>query len=216
MCSSDLVSVLHSAFLELNNAFARWSYFNTKVEQGSGTTATVCLLHKSVALGVAHVGDSRAIICRNGEARKLTTDHVPSLLSERTRILDSGGVIVNDRVNERLNMTRSIGDLELKKYGVIAEPVVRVERISHSRDAFLVLTTDGINSVVSDQEIVDTVKQASDPTEAAHLVTDLAMQCSSEDNSTAIVMPLGSWRSEAAAATIFHTFGRSMESSSRY
>ncbi len=69
-------------------------------------------------------------------------------------------------------MTRSIGDLEFKKFGVIAEPEVRVVRISHSRDAFLVLTTDGINSVMTDKEITETVKQAEDPTEAAHLVTD--------------------------------------------
>lgn len=45
-------------------------------------------------------------------------------------------------------MTRSLGDLEFKKYGVSAEPEVRSIRISHSRDAFLVLTTDGINSVM--------------------------------------------------------------------
>jgi len=69
-------------------------------------------------------------------------------------------------------MTRSIGDLELKKFGVTAEPEIRVMRISHSRDAFLVLTTDGVNAVMTDQEITETVKQAGDPTEAAHLVTD--------------------------------------------
>lgn len=135
---------------------------------------------------------------------------------EKNRILKSGGRISGDRVNERLNMTRSLGDLELKKDGVIAEPLVRLEKISHSRDAFLVLTTDGINSVISDQEIIEIVKQANDPTEAAHLVTDFSFQCSSEDNSTAIVVPLGSWGMYSAAATIFHSFGRSMELSSRY
>jgi len=75
-------------------------------------------------------------------------------------------------VNDRLAMTRSIGDLDLKRFGVIAEPDVRTMKIDHSRDAFLVLTTDGINSVMTDHEIVETVKQAEEPQSAASLLTD--------------------------------------------
>ena len=41
----------------------------------SGTTATVCLLRNSVELVVAHCGDSRALLCRNGDVMRLTTDH---------------------------------------------------------------------------------------------------------------------------------------------
>lgn len=49
----------------------------------SGTTATVCLLRNSIELVVAHVGDSRALLCRNGETKKLTTDHTADLKSEK-------------------------------------------------------------------------------------------------------------------------------------
>jgi protein phosphatase 1K len=49
----------------------------------SGSTATICLLHNSVDLYIGHVGDSRAILCRSGEARKITTDHVPTLIAEK-------------------------------------------------------------------------------------------------------------------------------------
>jgi protein phosphatase 1K len=69
-------------------------------------------------------------------------------------------------------MSRSIGDQELKRYGVIPTPDVISIRIDHSRDAFLVLTTDGINSVMSDNEIVEIVKQTKDPQYAATLLTE--------------------------------------------
>lgn len=48
-----------------------------------GTTATVTLLHNNVDLYLGHVGDSRAMLCRNGKARRLTTDHCPTLLAEK-------------------------------------------------------------------------------------------------------------------------------------
>lgn len=49
----------------------------------SGTTATVCLLRNSIELVLGHVGDSRALLCRNGETKKLTTDHTADLKSEK-------------------------------------------------------------------------------------------------------------------------------------
>ena len=66
-------------------------------------------------------------------------------------------------------------------------------QIRHSRDAFLVLTTDGINCVMSDQEICDVIQRTEDPAEAARCLTDQALHYSSEDNATAVVVPLGSW-----------------------
>ena len=48
-----------------------------------GTTATVALLQNNVDLYLGHVGDSRAMLCRNGKARRLTSDHCPSLLAEK-------------------------------------------------------------------------------------------------------------------------------------
>ncbi len=66
-------------------------------------------------------------------------------------------------------------------------------KVKHGSDAFLVLTTDGINCVMSDQEICDVIQRTEDPNDAAHCLTDAALHYSSEDNATAIVVPLGSW-----------------------
>ncbi|KAK2138737.1 hypothetical protein NP493_7234g00002 [Ridgeia piscesae] len=115
------------------------------------------------------------------------------------------------RVNGRLDMTRSIGDLDLKPYGVIAEPSTKVIKVRHSRDAFLVLTTDGVNVSLTDQEIVDIINGRTDPEEAAKQVTDQALQFGSEDNATAVVMPFGAWgKYSRAVSTIQYDFGRNI------
>ena len=77
---------------------------------------------------IGHCGDSRAILNRDGKARRLTRDHCPSDPEERKRIEGAGAtVLISDSigrsvVNSRLSMSRSIGDLELKEQGVVAQP----------------------------------------------------------------------------------------------
>lgn len=67
----------------MSQFFCFFNILKTEEEENSGTTATVCLLRNSVELVVAHVGDSRAILCRNGKAQRLTTDHTGDLFAER-------------------------------------------------------------------------------------------------------------------------------------
>ncbi|KFM78338.1 Protein phosphatase 1K, mitochondrial, partial [Stegodyphus mimosarum] len=196
----DLQTILQFSFQEVNNAYARHIIFNCprKDATTSGTTATVCLLRNSVELVVGHVGDSRALLCRNGDTKRLTTDHTADLKSEKERILKSGGMINTDNlgrhlVNGRLAMTRSLGDLDLKPYGVTAQPDTRSLEVKHGRDAFLILTTDGVNFAMSDQEICDAVNTCHDPAEGAGFVTDQALQFGSEDNATAVIVPFGAW-----------------------
>lgn len=218
----DLQTILQTSFVELNNAFARHVTYNCPNGVGamSGTTATVCLLRNSIELVVGHVGDSRAILCRNGEARLLTIDHDPLRKVEKERIIQSGGIVISDSigrslVNGRLAMTRSLGDLDLKPYGVIPLPDTRSIEIKHGRDAFLVLTTDGINFVMNDQEICDTVGRHHDPQDAAQFITDQALQFASDDNTTALIVPFGSW-GKFSNSSDTASFGRTMTRSTRY
>lgn len=104
------------------------------LESSTGTTATVCLLRNNIELVVGHVGDSRAILCREGEALRLSHDHTPDDPDECVRIKEWGGKISENslgvaHVNGRLSMTRSIGDIELKSFGVTAEPHIRSIRV---------------------------------------------------------------------------------------
>eukprot|EP00124_Ichthyophonus_hoferi_P005057 Ihof_evm2s654 gene=Ihof_evmTU2s654 len=117
---------LTRAFIKLDHDFV-----SLPSKPKCGTTAAVALIHRNIVV-VAHVGDSRAIILHKGSPLALTTDHKPHLEKEKRRIEEAGGEVTYDispygtvaRVNDRLAMSRAIGDVDMKKYGVIAEPDV--------------------------------------------------------------------------------------------
>ncbi|KAI7688199.1 Protein phosphatase 1K [Sarcoptes scabiei] len=226
---TNLEIVLQNAFIEVNNAFARHQTYSPKFENNneratSGATATVCLLKNSTQLVVGYVGDSRAFICRDGSCFRLTNDHNANVKTEKDRISNSNGFIKYDSlgrglINGRLAMTRSIGDLDLKPYGVIALPDTRTIKIKHGRDAFLVLTTDGISDVMNDREIVNAVKSCEKPSEAAKFLTDQALHYSCDDNATALVVPFGAWgkyRNHRDSYNQFYSLGRQLRNCARF
>ncbi|XP_027196240.2 protein phosphatase Mn(2+)-dependent 1K-like [Dermatophagoides pteronyssinus] len=226
---TNLEIVLQNAFTEVNNSFARYITYTkndgyNNERSTSGTTATVCLLHNSTKLVVAYVGDSRMFLCRDGQCIKLTNDHTANVKAEKDRIINSNGFIKYDSlgrglINGRLAMTRSIGDLDLKPFGVIALPDTRTYEIKHGRDSFVVLTTDGITDVMNDREIVNAVKSCQQPNEAAKFLTDQALHCSCDDNATALVVPFGAWgkyRNHRQTYNQFFSFGRQLQNSARF
>ncbi|XP_076043835.1 protein phosphatase Mn(2+)-dependent 1K-like [Oratosquilla oratoria] len=220
--NTDLELVLHHAFLKLHQGYVDWCG-NHGEGNTAGTTATVCLLRKGVQLAVGHVGDSRAMLCRGGGPKVLTQDHCPSVATEKVRIEASGGNVALDNigrhmVNGALSMSRSIGDLHLKQAGVIALPDTRTLKVKHGKDAFLLLTTDGIHFPLADREVCSLVCQAEDPVQAAEQLTEQALTMASEDNLTALVVPFGSWGKYSTSASMFYSFGigRDIVKSSRF
>lgn len=87
-------------FTEPENAIRR-AYDKTDIEildkslslGRGGSTAVTAILINGERLVVANVGDSRAVICKNGEAKQLSVDHEPS--KERTMIERRGGFVSN-------------------------------------------------------------------------------------------------------------------------
>ncbi|XP_069107967.1 protein phosphatase Mn(2+)-dependent 1K-like [Argopecten irradians] len=212
----DQSVVLQQSFIDLNNSLARHltSYWLDDEQFSTGSTATVCLLQHSTELTIGHVGDTRALLCRGGKAIALTQDHHPDDVEEKRRIESCGGVITPNslgtpKVNGNLSMTRCIGNLPLKKYGVTEHPEIHRKKLDHGRDAFLALVSDGVSFVLSDQEVVDITCSCTDPQEAANRVTDQALQFGSEDNTTCVIIPLGAWgKYSTDTGTIRYSFGR--------
>lgn len=63
---------------------------------------------------VANLGDTRAVLCGNGVAKRISIDHKTSNESEQERIKKEGGLILKGRVGGQLAITRALGDLMLK------------------------------------------------------------------------------------------------------
>ncbi|CAE7565153.1 unnamed protein product [Symbiodinium natans] len=123
-----------------------------------GCTA-VCVLLSDTEIVCANAGDSRAVLCREGQAVELSQDHKPNEARERERIEAAGGRIeeipvgarVHYRVNGNLNLSRSIGDLEYKKQPtmgherqmICSTPDI-VKMPLSKEDDFIVIACDGV------------------------------------------------------------------------
>ncbi|KFK41198.1 hypothetical protein AALP_AA2G098200 [Arabis alpina] len=124
----------------------------------SGACSVTALIQDQEMI-VSNLGDCRAVLCRGRVAEALTTDHKAGRDDERKRIENQGGYVEFHRgawrVHGILAISRSIGDAHLKKW-VVAEPETRILELKQDME-FLVLASDGLWDVVSNQEAVDTV-----------------------------------------------------------
>lgn len=155
------------------------------------------------SLVTAHVGDTRILLCNTatGQAVPLTSNHHPSLPDEATRLRRYAAAFVTDSFGEErisgLANSRAFGDMASKRVGVSAEPEIRRVEMSPAEYSFMILCSDGVSGHLSDQEIVDIVKEAKTPEQAARDVVSFAVETSSgsegADNATGLVVRLGGW-----------------------
>lgn len=158
----------------------------------SGTTAVTMLL-EGQDLVIGNVGDSRAILgtLRKDdtlEAVQLTVDLKPNLPLEAERIKRCRGRVfaLEDepevaRVwlphddSPGLAMARAFGDFCLKEFGLIAVPEVSHRRMTE-RDQFVVLASDGIWDVLSNEEVAEVIWTAPTRMTAARAVVETAVR----------------------------------------
>ncbi|KAG0086183.1 hypothetical protein BGZ92_008349 [Podila epicladia] len=174
-----------------------------------GSTASIVVVQSKGAfwdtkedleLTVAHVGDTKVLLCEapRGESVQLTTDHHPDAVVEAERIRKMAAYVSADSFGENMFLgqlanTRALGDVAMKQFGVSAEPELVRRTVKANEAAFMVLISDGISSVMSNQEVVDCVKLEDNPTQAAANVLNLAEQLGAEDNCTVMVVKLPAW-----------------------
>lgn len=158
----------------------------------SGTTA-VCAIKQGRDLIIANLGDSRAVLATMSDtgylqAVQLTVDHKPSVPEEAARIKRSGGrvfglkdepgvmrVWLPGENSPGLAMARSLGDMRLKRHGVIPAPEVTSRRVTGA-DLFMVLATDGVWDVLSNEEVVSIVCATPRKQHASKAVVEAAVQ----------------------------------------
>ena len=147
--------------------------------RGMGTTLTLAKVHGD-EVSLAHVGDSRAYRLRDGELSQLTRDH--SLVAE----LERSGQITAEAAEhhpQRSIITRALGP----------EPDVEVDTYTlagRDGDVFLICS-DGLTSMISDDEVGSIVRSASTLAEAADALVRAANQSGGKDNITVILFRLG-------------------------
>ncbi|KAJ1984176.1 Protein phosphatase 2C 6 [Dimargaris verticillata] len=169
-------------------------------------------------LTACNVGDTRILLCnvKNGLVQQLSKDHHPTDRQEYQRLCYFGGYTDSDAFGDTMALgkvanTRSFGDRALKSYGVVAEPEVYQSRLQTKDGAFIAIVSDGVTSVLTDQEIVDLAKCQTDSTQAAFSIINAAEKLGSSDNLTAMVIALPGWIPNIPVhTTIFKRLGRAL------
>jgi len=183
--TSNVAEAVSSAFLAADKKFVELA---EREELRDGTTVVAAYIREG-KLWVANVGDSRAVLCRDGIALAVTEDHRPDRQNEMERIESHGGTVLHMgswRVEGVLAVTRAIGDRELKKC-VKADPYISEWELGEGDDV-LVMASDGLWDYMSNQEVVDEARSHADPSVAAKALVDQAMARGSGDNVTVLVV----------------------------
>ncbi|OAA57234.1 Protein phosphatase 2C [Cordyceps fumosorosea ARSEF 2679] len=162
---------------------------NPADKEASATTPSKPQPNKQRVLYTANVGDARIILCRNGKALRLSYDHKGSDENEGKRIANAGGLILNNRVNGVLAVTRALGDAYMKEL-VTGHPYTTETVIQPELDEFIIIACDGLWDVCGDQEAVDLIREMQDPTAASKALVEHALDCLSTDNLSCMVIRL--------------------------
>jgi len=146
--------------------------------QGMGTTVVAAWLADPdcARLSIAHVGDSRVYLLRSGEMRQLTTDH--SLVEEQIR----EGFMTREEARDsaiRNMITRALGYRERVNPDIIELPMEPGDR--------LLLCSDGLNTMLTDQEILDIIRLNANLKNACRQLVDAANERGGRDNITVIM-----------------------------
>jgi serine/threonine protein phosphatase PrpC len=166
-------SLLHA--IKRANALIHQRAAENMLRSGMGTTCVAAVLRGNMAY-IANIGDSRAYIVRGGQVKQVSQDH--SWVAEQVR----AGLLTEDQARthaQRNVITRCLGTQADVEIDVFPEQI-------EDKDA-LVLCSDGLSGLVSDDEIRRIVDQSGPQDSVYHLV-QRANENGGPDNITAIVV----------------------------
>ena len=143
---------------------------------GMGCTATAVLIEKN-KMAVAHVGDSRAYVLRQGTLVRVTHDH--SYVEE---LVDAGEITADEARTHpsRSIITRALG----------SDPDMYADHFSlevNDGDR-IILCSDGLSSMISDAEIESVAVSSATPQQAADNLVAAALTAGGADNVTVVVV----------------------------
>ena len=171
--SDDVATSLLQAIRRANAAIHQRAAENM-LRSGMGTTCVAAVLRGNMAY-IANVGDSRAYLVRNGQVKQISQDH--SWVYEQVR----AGLLTEDQARthaQRNVITRSLGTQVEVEIDVFHEQLQEGDT--------LILCSDGLSGLVSDEELQHIVDQFV-PQESVYHLVERANENGGPDNITAIV-----------------------------
>lgn len=146
----------------------------------AGTTVVAALLcedEEGPKWLLANMGDSRIYKLHDSRLEQVSVDH--SLVQE---LVDAGKIELSEagKHPDRHVITRALGGPVLRNPDFFVLPLASAERV--------VLCSDGVSGMISDDELAEIMRTAEDPRDAAEQVVAAAVAAGGEDNATAVVV----------------------------
>ena len=143
---------------------------------GMGTTVTAVALVAGYWV-IAHIGDSRAYLLRDGRLSRITCDH-----SYVQHLINTGRITPSEAKNhpQRNVVMRVLGDFDID-----SRPDIAVRK-AHPSDRWL-LCSDGLCGVLEDSTLQEVLSTCSDQEECAQQLVSMALRAGSTDNVTAVI-----------------------------
>jgi protein phosphatase len=143
---------------------------------GMGTTLTAALV-QGAQVRLAHVGDSRAYLYRDGKLQLLTEDH--TLVHK---------MLMEGEIDESEAETHPHRSILTRALGVDGDVQVDEGFVEMRNGDRLLLCTDGLTGMVSDEQIKTVLEESRDPQEAVDRLVRAANRAGGIDNITAVVI----------------------------
>jgi serine/threonine protein phosphatase PrpC len=170
----NLVAVLENAVRSAHQAvFERGSAEADK--QGMGTTLDVLLLAGSEAF-VAHVGDSRTYLIRDGKAAQITTDHTVAEV-----------LVIEGKLSVEEALVSPLRTILVNAVGVAADVGVEMAHLKLRKGDLVLLCSDGLHDYFPTEQEIAGVVTASVPAEALEKLVTTAKNRGGHDNITGVL-----------------------------
>jgi len=169
---------LHAGLTAANGELAVTVFDHTELT-GMGTTVSgLVLVGDKVAL--AHIGDSRIYLLREGELRQITADH-----TFVQRLVDSGRITEEEAAvhPRRSVLMRVLGDVD-------ATPEIDTEILDTKPGDRWLLCSDGLSSYVSHDKIRAALLAHDQPDDAADKLVKDALDQGAPDNVTIVILDI--------------------------
>jgi protein phosphatase len=140
-----------------------------------GTTIVAVLL-TGKQLSIAHIGDSRAYLVRGGNIEQLTDDH--SMVNEQLK---------RDIITKEEAIHSTMKNILTKALGISAETEADLNELTIFDDDILLLCSDGLSNMVSDETILEIVSAAGNPAAACAELIAAANNNGGIDNITTVI-----------------------------
>ena len=152
---NTLVRSLSKCFLKLDKKLIHYT--------NQGTTISILYISNKYIYHI-NLGDSKMIYVYNNNILYENELHRPNIESERKRILKTT-YIFNNRINNQLSLSRSIGDYKYKfiknKYNGIKSPVSCIpsfKKITIKDNSYCILSTDGFWDYIDYKDILQIIE----------------------------------------------------------